>query len=140
MKPFHFNIDPNDNNDNNNKKSNWSAQFVMWPLVDEKLPASMKSPGVERICTLDVNVDNIVDQKLKNRHWYNRGPKYYKARFDLKVKVETAGLEFQLCAKDGTTFQSSHLIHVQWEPMKPVAESARDSGNDRPRMPLQENI
>lgn len=94
----------------------------MWPHRDRALPRNTKHPGVQGICTLKVN-NEVLEKKLKNEHWYSRRPKYFRAKFDLKVRIEPDGLEFQLFSKSGKHIQSSNLIEVEWEPLEASVEA-----------------
>lgn len=57
------------------------------------LPKSMSHKGVERVCTLHISTEGV-DKKLKNRHWYNRKPVFWKGTFSVKVVVGPADLAF----------------------------------------------
>lgn len=54
--------------------------------------------------------------KLKNRRWYNRGPKYWRFRFDIKAVVGAADLQFVMLTKDKRVINSDHnAIEVVWQ-------------------------
>ena len=54
--------------------------------------------------------------KLKNRHWYQRGEKYLRAIFDIKVILGAADLKFQLQSKTKDVLSKDHdEIQVKWE-------------------------
>ena len=55
--------------------------------------------------------------KLKNRHWYNRGEKFWRFKFDIKVVIGAADLKFQLLTKDKRVINEDHdSIEVTWQP------------------------
>lgn len=59
--------------------------------------------------------------KLKNRHWYNRGEKYLRAKFNIKVILGAADLKFQLQTKNRVILSNEHdTIDVKWETPKQV--------------------
>lgn len=66
--------------------------------------------------------------KLKNRHWYNRGDKYLRAKFNIKVILGAADLKFQLQTKNSVILNNAHdAIEVKWETPK----QAPADGGDR---------
>jgi hypothetical protein len=55
--------------------------------------------------------------KLKNRHWYSSGRKYWRFRFDVKVLLGAADLKFVLLTKDKRVISKDHeTIKVVWQP------------------------
>ncbi len=57
--------------------------------------------------------------KVKNRHWYNRGNEYVRAKFNIKVILGAADIKFQLQTKDEKVFSNTHdTIEVKWEASK----------------------
>ena len=69
--------------------------------------------------------------KLKNRHWYQRGEKYLRAKFDIKVILGAADLKFQLQSKTKDVLSKDHdEIQVKWElPRQNSADDGRWSGS-----------
>lgn len=52
----------------------------------ERLPTNLEQDGANILCSVEsVLKDKGLDMKVKNRHWYNLGEKYVRARFDVKV-------------------------------------------------------
>lgn len=81
-----------------------------------QLPRSLAGKGVQHVCSLDINTDNV-DRKMKNRRWFNMRPRYWRATFDVRVVVGAADLTFQLWSKDQRIRSSGHEpIRVQWMP------------------------
>jgi len=71
--------------------------------------------------------DKGVEMKLKNRHWFQRGEKYLRAKFNIKVILGAADLKFQLQTKDRTVLSNDHdAIDVKWEAPK---HSSADKGD-----------
>ena len=74
--------------------------------------------------------DKGVDMKMKNRHFYNRGEKFLRVRFDVKVILGAADIRFQLQSKNGMVLNSDHdAIQVKWDPPRQVS---RAGGEDTP--------
>ena len=67
--------------------------------------------------------------KLKNRHWYNTGPKYWRFRFDIKVVLGAADLKFVLLTKDKRVISKDHdVIEVIWQAAtEPLPSNANGS-------------
>jgi len=95
----------------------WLTGIVMSTLPAEHLPSNINQDGVEKICTVhSVLKESVGDAKLKNRHWYNRGEKYLRLRFNIKVILGAADIRFQLHSKDGQILSGEHnAIQVKWE-------------------------
>ncbi|KAH1328325.1 hypothetical protein KXV69_007370 [Aspergillus fumigatus] len=92
----------------------FQVHIVMSHYPPALLPKSMSHKGVERVCTLHISTEGV-DKKLKNRHWYNRKPVFWKGTFSVKVVVGPADLAFQLWSKDQRIRSSSHPpIAVKW--------------------------
>lgn len=54
--------------------------------------------------------------KLKNRHWYNRGEKYWVFRFDIKAVIGAADLKFILLTKENKIVSDEHTaIEIFWQ-------------------------
>ena len=95
----------------------WQTHVVMSTMPSDQLPSSLNQDGVSRLCDVEsVLKDKGVDMKLKNRHWYNRGEKYLRAKFDIKVILGAADLKFQLQSKTKNILSKDHdAIQVKWE-------------------------
>jgi hypothetical protein len=99
--------------DHGKDRSPWRATLVMSSLPAYQLPNSMKSKGVKVLCSLESVLDRA-DLKLKNRHWYNFGPLYYRAEFELRILIGPADLKFQMWGKTGQLSKAHEDIGVQW--------------------------
>ncbi|KAJ5287537.1 hypothetical protein N7478_003223 [Penicillium angulare] len=104
-KPFQLKMDPG------REEEPWNVQIVMSHYPLESLPRS-----VQRVCNLNISTENV-DKKLKNRHWYNMKPTFWRTTFDVKVVVGPADLSFQLWSKDKRIRNTKHEpIGVKWMP------------------------
>ncbi|RHZ63243.1 Hsp70 family protein [Aspergillus thermomutatus] len=94
----------------------FQVHIVMSMYPPTQLPRSMSHKGIERVCTLHISTEGV-EKKLKNRHWYNRKPVFWKGTFNVRVVVGPADLAFQLWSKDQRIRSSSHPpIAVKWVP------------------------
>ena len=54
--------------------------------------------------------------KLKNRHWYNWGTKYWLFKFDVQAVVGAADLRFLLLTKEKKVISNEHnAIEIVWQ-------------------------
>ena len=96
----------------------WKAQIVMTSVPADQLPQGTSSEDVKTVCAVESTLQDV-ELKLKNRHWYNRGEKYWRAKFDVKVVLGPADLKFQLWSKGGRIMSRDHeVIAVKWDPPK----------------------
>lgn len=94
----------------------------MSTLPSDRLPRNARQNGVQRVCSLDIFTDNV-DKKLKNRHWYNMKPSFWRTTFDVKVVIGPADLTFQLWSRNKRVRSSSHEpIAVKWMPATELDE------------------
>jgi len=95
----------------------WQTHVVMSTLPREQLPSSMSQYGAKRLCDVESLLQGKgVEMKRKNRHWYNRGDHYVRARFNIKVILGAADIKFQLESKDRKVISNNHdTIEVKWE-------------------------
>ena len=98
----------------------------MSTVARDQLPTNLGQDGAKLLCAVEsVLKDKGVEMKLKNRHWYNRGEKYWRVKFDVKVILGAADLKFQLQSKDRTILSGEHdPIQVKWD--APVENSTED--------------
>ncbi|KAH8694872.1 hypothetical protein BGW36DRAFT_299998 [Talaromyces proteolyticus] len=109
----------------------WKVHIVMSTLSPSNLPQSMNQGGAQQVCSLDIATE-FADRKLKNRHWYNFKPAYWRATFDVKVMVGPADLKFQLWNKETRIRSRDHQpIRVKWEPAARLNEERNNIGNSR---------
>ena len=97
----------------------------------ERLPTCLDQDGAKIICGIEsVLKDKGVDMKMKNRHFFSRGEKFLRVRFDVKVILGAADIRFQLQSKNGVVLSSDHdAIQVKWDPPRQVSKAG---GEDTP--------
>ena len=104
----------------------WKARMVMSTLPASELPQSLKKEGSRPVCAVE-SILSEGDMKKKNRHWYNVGPGYYRAEFDMRVIIGAADLKFELLGKDGVVSKPHSEVEVQWvkaaKDMRPQEEA-----------------
>ena len=112
LKPFFIKRKPGE------ESSPWEVKVVMSSIPQTQLPTNVSQAGARKLCDVSTILkDKDLDMKLKNRHWYNRGDKYWRFRFDIKVVVGAADLKFLLMTKDKRVISRDHgAINVRWEP------------------------
>lgn len=98
----------------------WQTHVVMSTVPRDQLPQSLSQDGAKRLCEVESVLENKgVEMKVKNRHWYNRGNEYVRAKFNIKVILGAADIKFQLQTKDEKVFSNTHdTIEVRWEASK----------------------
>lgn len=96
--------------------------MIMSTLSPGKLPRNMSQSGVHLVCSLDITI-HIVHKKLKNRHWYNIKPTFWRTTFDVRVVVGPADLLFRLRSKDRRIRSNKQEpIAVKWMPAREFEE------------------
>ena len=85
----------------------------MSSLPISELPRSLKKEGAKSVCAVELVLSHQ-DMKKKNRHWYNLGPEYFRAEFDMKVIIGAADLKFEMLGKDGVVSKPHSEVQVQW--------------------------
>lgn len=95
----------------------------------ERLPTSLDQDGARVLCGVEsVLKDKGVDMKLKNRHWYNKGERYLRVRFDIRVIIGAADLKFQIQSKNNVVLNNDYdAIQVRWDPPQ---RSPKEDGDD----------
>ena len=67
------------------------------------------------MCQIEFVLDQN-DLKLKNRHWYQFRPKYYRAEYEVRAIIGT-GLKFQIWGRNGLKSKDHDEIEVLWQPV-----------------------
>lgn len=95
----------------------------------ERLPTSLDQDGAKVLCGIEsVLKDKGVDMKVKNRHFYNRGERFLRVRFDVRVILGAADLRFQIQSKNGVVLSTDHdAIQVKWDPPR---QSSKEEGEN----------
>ena len=96
----------------------------------ERLPTSLNQDGAKILCGVEsVLKDKGVDMKMKNRHWYSKGERYMRVRFDVRVILGAADLKFQVQSKNKVVLNSEYdAIQVRWDP--PQQQSPKEDVDD----------
>ncbi|MCJ1381372.1 hypothetical protein MMC17_004482 [Xylographa soralifera] len=109
-RPYHMYFQPKE------QTKRWKARMVISDLPYEQLPTSMKWDGADDLCSLEAELVER-EMKLKNRHWYQVGPRYLRADFFVNIVIGVAELKFQLLDKDGLKRgENQDTIEVEWGP------------------------
>lgn len=87
----------------------------MSTLPTYQLPSNLRQGGAKKVCHVQFDV-SPGHMKLKNRHWYNLGSKYYRAEYEVRAIMGT-GLRFQVWGKDGLLSKDHEEIQVSWQPV-----------------------
>ena len=111
MRPFNIKRKPGQ------EDQPWETKIVMSGASKDLLPTNINHEAAKKLCEVSSALkDKDIDMKLKNRHWYNRGDKYWRCRFDVKVVVGAADLKFLLLTKDKKVISKDHdPVRVRWE-------------------------
>jgi hypothetical protein len=107
----------------------WKTQIVMSTLPVKRLPTSMQRDGARTVCALE-SVPDPWDLKLKNRHWYNTKPRYFRAEFDVQMLIGSADLKFQVIGKSGIVSKKHDDISVRWTNSSKQQEPARERARE----------
>ena len=121
-KPYWLGVKPGD------EGKPWKTKIIMSTEPPERLPTCLDQDGAKVICGIEsVLKDKGVDMKMKNRHFFNRGEKFLRIRFDVKVILGAADIRFQLRSKNGVVLSSDHdAIQVKWDPPPRVSNAERE--------------
>ncbi|KAG8527807.1 uncharacterized protein KY384_007961 [Bacidia gigantensis] len=124
MKPFTLKVKPGE------EAEPWTTHIVMSTNPQDKLPSNTLQDGSTRLCDVSsILKGKNIDMKMKNRHWYSRGDKYLRLRFDIKVVFGPADLKFVLQTKDQRVLSDGHnSIEVAWEVPREVVEGRGRGG------------
>ncbi len=84
----------------------------------EQLPTSLDQDGAKILCRIEsILRGKRVDTMLKNRHWYSKGERYLRVRFDLRVILGPADIKFQIQPKGNVVFSKDYdAIQIRWDP------------------------
>lgn len=107
----------------------WKTNIIMSTEPRERLPTSLNQDGAKILCGVEsVLKDKGVEMKVKNRHWYQRGERYLRVRFNVRVILGAADIKFQLQSKNNVVLNNEHdAIQVRWDPPQ---RSPKEDGED----------
>ncbi|KAH9836420.1 Hsp70 family chaperone [Teratosphaeria destructans] len=91
----------------------WRTKIVTSSLPPDQLPRSLKSGGVQQVCTVETVLD-ASDMVLRNDKWYHLRKMYSIAEFDVRLLVGT-GLHFEIWGRKGCMSRGHEEIAVHWE-------------------------
>ncbi|KAH7007838.1 hypothetical protein B0J12DRAFT_753154 [Macrophomina phaseolina] len=126
--------------DKDRDQKSFSSRIVVSHLPRRQLPDSMASGidisvgtqqagSVKDICVVR-SLLHEGDMKLKNRHWYQWKPRYWRARFDLKVLIGSADLRFEIWHGGARRNGDEDSIQVEFgereNPLAAAAEYEKD--------------
>jgi hypothetical protein len=99
-----------------------------------QLPSSLNKVGAQRVCRVESELPP--DMKPKNQRWYNVGPRYLRASFEMQVLVGPADLKFQVLSQDGIISRDHESIDVEWvsstrEAVQPVVAELEEIASIR---------
>ena len=125
LKPYSLKVKPG------HYKAKWQTHVVMCGLPREHLPTNFAQSEVSRLCDIKSSLEGKdVDMKEKNRHWYNRGERYLRVNFNIRVILGPADVKFRMESKGREVLSDDHdSIQVIWEPI-PEKSSRPDSSNE----------
>ena len=121
-KPYLLKIKPG------NEQIPWKTNIIISAEPREQLPTSIDRDRARVLCSVESTLkDNGVNMKLKNRHWYSKGEKYFRARFEVKIIMGAADLKFQLQSRDQKVLSNEHdAIQIEWEPPQRSSRADED--------------
>lgn len=130
LKPYSLKVRPG------HYDAKWQTHVVMCGLPREQLPTNISRSEVSRLCDITSSLKGKdVDMKEKNRHWYNRGERYMRVNFNIRVILGPADVKFRMESKGREVLSEEHdTIQVLWEPLSEMpsrssgrAESSRET-------------
>jgi hypothetical protein len=85
------------------------------------------------MCKVDSDFSSIPLStfKLKNRHWWNKGEKYHRINYAVKVNLGPADISFELW-HNGVKLSKDNTIKVEWQAAAPPDPSELDIACDVP--------
>jgi hypothetical protein len=86
------------------------------PTRSQSHPNSDPSIACRKLCdiTTDFSSLPLALFKIKNRHWWNSGPKYHRIDYLIKVVLGPADIWFELW-HNGQKLSKDELIKVDWD-------------------------
>ena len=112
LKPYSLKVRPG------HYDAKWQTHVVMCGLPRKDLPTNIGQSEVSRLCDITSSLKGKdVDMKEKNRHWYNRGERYMRVNFNIRVILGPADVKFRMESKGREVLSEDHdAIQVIWEP------------------------
>lgn len=125
LKPYTLKVKPG------HYQAKWQTHVVMCGLPREQLPTNISQSEVSRLCDINSSLKGKdIEMKEKNRHWYNRGERYMRVNFNIRVILGPADVKFRMESKGREVLSEDHdSIQVIWKP-SPENSSSPDDPNE----------
>ena len=121
LKPYSLKVRPGD------YYAKWQTHVVMCGLPRKDLPTNFSQGEVSRLCDLHSSLSKDVDMKEKNCHWYNRGKRYMRVNFNIRVVLGPADVKFRMESKGRVILSEEHeVIEVVWQPLSEQSSRPRE--------------
>ncbi|KAI4610560.1 uncharacterized protein J4E87_010736 [Alternaria ethzedia] len=93
---------------------------VIYTEVDKSQLPIVKNNTCRSICKIESDFSSLPLSlfKLKNRHWWNSGPKYHRINYVVKVNLGPADVSFELW-HNGVKLSKDNSIKVEWQASAP---------------------
>ncbi|KAH7088370.1 hypothetical protein FB567DRAFT_494604 [Paraphoma chrysanthemicola] len=91
------------------------TEVICTEVDKSQLPIVMNS-SCRQICSISSDFSSVPLStfKLKNRHWWNSGPKYHRINYVVKVNLGPADVSFELW-HNGVKLSKDNSIKVEWQ-------------------------
>ena len=113
LKPYTLKVKPG------HYQARWQTHVVMCGLPREQLPTNIGQNDVGHLCDISSSLKGKnVDIKEKNGHWYNRGERYMRVNFNIRVILGAAEVKFCMESKGvrkEILSEDHDSIQVIWE-------------------------
>lgn len=106
---------------------------VICTEVDKSQLPMVINDSCRKICKVESDFSSLPLSifKLKNRHWWNTGPKYHRINYVVKVNLGPADVSFELW-HNGVKLSKDNSIKVEWQAAAPPDPSTMDVPTDFP--------
>ncbi|KAH9863883.1 hypothetical protein J1614_009815 [Plenodomus biglobosus] len=106
---------------------------IICTQVDKSQLPLVKDDSCRSICRVDSDFTSLPLTlfKLKNRHWWNFGPKYHRITYVVKVNLGPADISFELW-HNGVKLSKDNAVKVEWQATAPPTPGANTLPSDFP--------
>ncbi|KAG9188090.1 hypothetical protein G6011_02013 [Alternaria panax] len=110
----------------------YPTEVICTEVDRSKLPIVMND-ACSSICKIESDFSSLPLTlfKLKNRHWWNSGPKYHRINYVVKVNLGAADVSFELW-HNGVKLSKDNSIKVEWQASGPPDPNAMAVAPDFP--------
>ncbi|CAO2657916.1 Nn.00g071760.m01.CDS01 [Neocucurbitaria sp. VM-36] len=118
--------------ENPNPPRIFPTEVICTELDKSQLPL-VKNDSCRSICKVESDFSSLPLSlfKLKNRHWWNSGPKYHRISYVVKVNLGPADVCFELW-HNGIKLSKDNAIKVEWQAAAPPDPNAMPVTADFP--------